>query len=61
MNFDGVESIGQAFADEIFRVFAKANPRFHLLYVKANSDVKRVIDAAKADNPAAPPTDLSLL
>ena len=35
MNFEGVETIGQAFADEIFRVFAKANPHIQLLYIKA--------------------------
>jgi anti-sigma regulatory factor (Ser/Thr protein kinase) len=43
LNFDGVDSIGQAFADEIFRVFATQHPEVELLVMRANSEVKRMI------------------
>ncbi len=46
-DFSGVETIGQAFADEIFRVFANSHPTINLLYIKANSAVKRMIERAK--------------
>ncbi len=46
-DFDGVKAIGQAFADEIFRVFASRHPEIILSAVKANSSVKRMIDRAK--------------
>lgn len=47
-DFDGVEIIGQAFADEIFRVFAQMHPEIQLHTTKANSAVKRMIERAKA-------------
>lgn len=47
-NFSEVPSIGQAFADEIFRVFAQAHPDIELLTSHANSEVKRMIDRAKS-------------
>lgn len=47
-NFEDVETIGQAFADEIFRVFAKAHPEMELLVSKANSAVKRMIERARS-------------
>ena len=47
-NFQGVEAIGQAFADEIFRVFAQKHPEIELLTTHANSVVKRMIVRAKS-------------
>jgi len=47
-NFTDVDSIGQAFADEIFRVFANQHPEVELLTTHANSEVRRMIDRAKA-------------
>ncbi len=47
-DFAGVDTIGQAFADEIFRVFANQHPEIDLLTIKANSEVKRMIERAKA-------------
>lgn len=47
--FEGVPTIGQAFADEIFRVFAKEHANITLRYTKTNSEVKRMIERAKAD------------
>lgn len=48
LNFEGVPTIGQAFADEIFRVFKNRHPEIDIYPLKANTEVKRVIEAAKA-------------
>ena len=47
-NFDGVETIGQAFADEIFRVFPLQHPEIEIHSSNANSAVKRMIARAKS-------------
>lgn len=59
-NFEGVHAIGQAFADEIFRVFANNHPEIQLLTEKTGSEVKRMIERAKTgampkDPPATSP------
>ena len=46
LDFQGVEKIGQAFSDEIFRVYAKANPDIRLCYSDANSEVEGMIKRA---------------
>ena len=46
-DFQGVDSIGQAFADEVFRVFALKHPDIELLTMKTNSAVKRMIHRAR--------------
>jgi anti-sigma regulatory factor (Ser/Thr protein kinase) len=43
LDFKSVQSIGQAFADEVFRVFANEHPEIELVPVYANSEVKRMI------------------
>ena len=43
LNFEGVDFIGQAFADEIFRVFKNNNPDITVIWIGANSDVERMI------------------
>lgn len=43
LDFNGVKDIGQAFADEIFRVFSRSNPETKIVYVNANPDVERMI------------------
>lgn len=48
LDFKGVSTIGQAFADEIFRVFARANPTIEVIPIHANSDVKRMIARAQS-------------
>ncbi len=48
LDFSGVEVIGQAFADEIFRVFSNAHPEIELIPIHANSAVKRMTERAKA-------------
>ena len=47
-DFSGVEVIGQAFADEIFRVFARAHPEIELQFVHANGVVRNMIQRARA-------------
>jgi anti-sigma regulatory factor (Ser/Thr protein kinase)/biotin operon repressor len=42
-DFSKVEAIGQAFADEIFRVFAKAHPGIDLQVIHANAAVRKMI------------------
>lgn len=52
-DFAGVEAIGQAFADEIFRVFAQAHPEIELTPIHANTAVKRMIARAKSGDASA--------
>jgi len=47
LNFEGIESIGQAFADEIFRVFVNSHPETKLVPIHANDEVARMIRRAK--------------
>jgi STAS-like domain of unknown function (DUF4325) len=46
-DFTGVPTIGQAFADEIFRVFANEHPELSIFPVHANSEVLRMITRVK--------------
>jgi hypothetical protein len=48
LDFDGVDSIGQAFADEVFRVFVNKHPQIELLEYKCNPAVKRMIKRARS-------------
>jgi len=45
-DFKGVAAIGQAFADEIFRVFAMQHPEIELTSVNENADVSDMIKRA---------------
>jgi anti-sigma regulatory factor (Ser/Thr protein kinase)/biotin operon repressor len=45
-DFDKVESIGQAFADEIFRVFKTKHPDIELVPINANKQVRQMITRA---------------
>jgi anti-sigma regulatory factor (Ser/Thr protein kinase) len=45
-DFDDVETIGQAFADEIFRVFKLQHPKMDLIYLNANKHVEQMITRA---------------
>jgi len=47
-DFKEVESIGQAFADEVFRVFAKRHPDIEIHSMYTNSAVKRMIHRARS-------------
>ena len=54
LDFQGVEDIGQPFADEIFRVFPNAHPEIDLITARANSNVQKmiefVIESARENN-----------
>lgn len=43
LDFENVERVGQAFADEIFRVFTKNNPNIQIHFIKANDEVEQMI------------------
>lgn len=47
LDFEDVASIGQAFADEIFRVFANAHPEVELVAVHAVPEVQQMIRRAE--------------
>jgi len=47
-DFDGIETIGQAFADEIFRVFRKQHPEVELHHIKASKEVEQMITRAES-------------
>jgi len=46
LDFKNIENIGQAFADEIFRVFPNRNPDTRITAQNANSDVQYMINRA---------------
>ncbi|OQY47298.1 MAG: ArsR family transcriptional regulator [Candidatus Parabeggiatoa sp. nov. 2] len=46
LDFSRVETIGQAFADEVFRVFARRNTDIKLVHINANEQVMRMIKRA---------------
>jgi len=48
LDFTGVSSIGQAFADEVFRVFRNRHPEVELVVLRATSEVKRMISRAQS-------------
>jgi len=52
-DFSDVPTIGQAFADEIFRVFAASHPKIELVPTRANSEVKGMIDRARSAGSAS--------
>jgi hypothetical protein len=43
LDFRGIVTVGQAFSDEVFRVFRASHPQVNLLYVNANAEVERMI------------------
>ena len=47
LDFEGVEQIGQGFADEVFRVFVQSHPNIELVPFKANRQVEAMIRRAR--------------
>jgi anti-sigma regulatory factor (Ser/Thr protein kinase) len=47
LDFRNVNQIGQAFADEIFRVFARRHPGVALQFINANEDISKMIRRAQ--------------
>lgn len=52
LDFAGVDYIGQAFADQIFRVFRASHPDFELKYVNAEPEVAKMIRHVEGNTPA---------
>lgn len=48
LDFAGIASIGQAFADEVFRVFRIKNPAVEIVPIHTTQDVKRMISRAES-------------
>lgn len=49
LDFENIEFVGQAFADQIFRVFAKEHPDVEIKYRNANKDIEETIKIAQAN------------
>lgn len=47
-DFKGVEAVGQAFADQVFRVFAAEHPDIELTPIHMSKAVKDMVDRARA-------------
>ena len=43
LDFEGVDQIGQGFADEVFRVFARAHPDIELVSINENAQIRAMI------------------
>lgn len=54
LDFAGVEIIGPAFADEIFRVFRSENPNYRVTWMNTSAAVDRMIKKAHAVEPEPP-------
>mgnify|MGYP001765995543 CR=1 FL=1 len=52
LDFTGIEEIGQAFADEIFRVFASTHPSVELVPIHAADPVTQMIHRARGHDAA---------
>lgn len=48
LDFKNVDDIGQAFADEVFRVYKNQNPEVSVIYDRANEQVEKMIKRAIA-------------
>jgi anti-sigma regulatory factor (Ser/Thr protein kinase) len=49
-DFTNVDAIGQAFADEIFRVFRRQHPEIEINHVNSNKVVSQMISRAESSN-----------
>ncbi len=45
LDFEKVDNIGQAFTDEVFRVFPKEYPNVHLTFMNANKNIESMIES----------------
>ncbi|MFA5308169.1 MAG: DUF4325 domain-containing protein [Dehalococcoidales bacterium] len=51
LDFHGVAYIGQAFADEIFRVFKNEHPNIEIVWARASKEVENMIKRVMTDSP----------
>ncbi len=56
LDFEGIDQIGQAFADEIFRVFPLQHPDVSVVSLNESPDVRRMIEHVRAPNRLAVPS-----
>jgi anti-sigma regulatory factor (Ser/Thr protein kinase) len=49
LDFQGVSEIGQAFADEIFRVFQNAHPKMRIMAFNTNEAIDKMIEHVTAE------------
>jgi anti-sigma regulatory factor (Ser/Thr protein kinase) len=54
LDFQDVAEVGQAFADEIFRVYARTHPSVKIVTVNTSPEIDRMIAHVLASNPNAP-------
>lgn len=54
LDFEGVEEIGQAFADEVFRVFANAHPEVRMIPNNTSAAVRKMINRVTAEGYVQP-------
>ncbi len=54
LDFKGVSGIGQAFADEIFRVFRNAHPETLVVAFNTNAAIDKMIKYVQSDNATLP-------
>jgi len=55
LDFEGIEEIGPAFADEIFRVFRTEHPETHITLINSTDEVLRMIRRAETATHTGPP------
>ena len=51
LDFEGVKFIGQAFADQIFRVFVNAHPNVNIIALNAIDEIQNMINYVKSNKP----------
>lgn len=49
LDFEGVEEIGQGFADELFRVFCKKHPDIQIECINTNEAIEKMINRVKTE------------
>jgi hypothetical protein len=47
LDFEGVPKIGQAFADEVFRVFRNAHPQIEIIEINTTEQIRQMINQVK--------------
>lgn len=60
LNFRGVSTIGQAFADEIFRVYQNEHLDMSIIAIRTTPEVRMMIDRTRSDGDAPEETQESL-
>jgi hypothetical protein len=51
LDFSKVDSIGQAFADEIFRVYKNEHPNIEIVFINASKQVENMVNRVRSGQP----------